>query len=198
MVYDHTQRIEVDKDIAIRPYTQDDVEDLFPRIVSEKESLFMIDSIGKLTDVASLRVEIDRVNGFLGEGKRLGGAVEWGGRIVGSCRISGVQYGVAGDLGYWLFEEARGKGLVTRCGEALIEIGFSCLNFQRVTISAAPSNERSTAVAKRLGMEFVRVNKKRLFRGGQWWDAAAYMMTRERWAGLKASEDTIHSREPLA
>ena len=54
-LYDHTQRIEVDKDIAIRPYTQDDVEDLFPRIVSEKESLFMIDSIGKLTDVASLR-----------------------------------------------------------------------------------------------------------------------------------------------
>ena len=185
MAYDHTQRIGVDKDIAVRPHTQDDVESLFPRIVSEQESLFMIDSIGKLTDVSSLRVEIDRVNGLLREGKRLGGAVEWRGRIVDSCRIAGVQYGATGDLGYWLFQEARGTGLITRCGEALIDIGFSRLNFQRVTINAAPSNEHSTAVAKRLGMEFVQVNENRLFRGGQWWDAATYMMTRERWEELK-------------
>ena len=43
MAYDHTQRIEVDKDLAIRPYTRDDVKDLFPRIVIEKAGLFMID-----------------------------------------------------------------------------------------------------------------------------------------------------------
>lgn len=186
MAYDHTQRIEVDERLAIRPYRQEDVEGLFPRLMAEKAELFMINSIDTTNDMADLRAEIDRVNALLREGKRLGGAVEWEGRIVGSCRISGLRFGEAGDLGYWLFREARGKGIITRCGEALLDIAFSKLNLQRVTIGAAPENERSVAVARRLGFELSEVKEKGLFRGGRWWDAAVYTMSRERWSERRA------------
>ena len=187
MLYDHTQRIEIDEHLAIRPYTQDDVEGMFPRLTNEKAELFMIASIDNMQDISDLRIQIDRGNGLLREGKRLGGAIELGSRIVGTCRISHIRYGEDGDLGYWLFKEARGKGLVTRCSAALLDIVFSKLNLQRVTIGAAPSNERSVAVAKRLGFEFQQVNEKVLFRGGQWWDAAIYAMSCQRWTDLKAN-----------
>ena len=184
MPYDHTQPINVEIGLTIRPYHEEDVEGLYPRLVAEKEKLFMIGSIDQMETVADLHREIERVNGQLQERKRLGGAIELCGQIVGSCRIARVKYGDTGDLGYWLFREARGRGIITKCGRCLIDIGFSQLKFKTATIGAAVSNERSRAVAERLGFGFDRISEKTFLRGGKRWDAAVYVMTRGRWTEL--------------
>lgn len=184
MRYDYTQQIQVNSHLVIRPYRPEDAEPLFPHLLAEKADLFMINSIDKMVNIDDLRSEIDRVNALLHAGKRLGGAVELEGKIVGSCRIAGISFGEDGDLGYWLFREARGRGIITKCSATLLDIAFSKLKLQRVTIRAAPSNTRSVAVAQRLGFKFSHIAKHCLFRGGQWWDAAVYVMSRGRWVEL--------------
>lgn len=141
----------------------------------------MIGSISGMMTIDDLRREIDRVNGLLASSERLGGAIELRGRIVGSARISHIVKGEEGDLGYWLFREARGQGLITRCGRTLIDVGFRHLDLGSVTILAATKNRASCAVAERLGMTLEEVEPACLHRGGRAYDASRYRITREEW-----------------
>jgi ribosomal-protein-serine acetyltransferase len=158
-----------------------DVEDLYPRLIAEQSDLIMINSIDHPSDVQDLEKEIKRVNGQLKEGVRLGGAVEFEGGIVGSCRIAHIQNGQSGDLGYWLFREARGKGLITSCTRSLLDIAFNRIGLSMMTIGAAEKNIPSVAVARRLGFTLREVKPKYLERGGKLWDTAIYEMPVERW-----------------
>lgn len=65
-----------------------------------------------------------------------------------------------GDIGYWLDEDAEGKGIITRACEALIAHGRTSLDLKRFELRIATSNAKSSAVAKRLGFELEGVLKK--------------------------------------
>jgi len=56
-----------------------------------------------------------------------------------------------GTIGYWLAESAQGEGLMTAAVAALVEEAFAGRGLNRVEIRAAQGNERSRAVARRLG-----------------------------------------------
>lgn len=76
------------------------------------------------------------------------------GRIVGAIGLANVDW-VAGaaNIGYWLDEAHRGRGLMTRAVEALTEHAFDELGLHRVEIRAAAENRRSRAIPERLGFE---------------------------------------------
>ncbi len=59
-----------------------------------------------------------------------------------------------GSIGYWIGEEYEGQGLVTLACRAVIEEAFPHYELHRMELRAATANERSQAVATRLG--FVR------------------------------------------
>jgi ribosomal-protein-serine acetyltransferase len=76
--------------------------------------------------------------------------------------IEGAVAGVAGfhridhdnasaSVGYWLARTWEGRGLMSQAIAALLDYGFGELNLHRVELRAAPANERSRAVAARLG-----------------------------------------------
>jgi hypothetical protein len=54
-------------------------------------------------------------------------------------------------VGYWLGEQYQGKGLVTAACRALVEHAFFELGLNRAVILCATENEKSCAVAERLG-----------------------------------------------
>lgn len=163
-----------------------DADLLWPRLLEEKNDLFTINFIDQLNRIEDLHAEMARANESIRGGKWLGGVVELDGRPVGSCRIVGITPGEEGDLGYWLFREARGQGIITRCSTTLLDLAFSELKLQRVTLGAAPGNAQSLAVARRLGFVFSHVDEQSMFRGGEWWDTAVYVMACERWAERQA------------
>lgn len=66
-------------------------------------------------------------------------------------------------IGYFLSEEAQGKGIVTRTISALLDYLFDELKLNRVLIQCAANNEKSKAVPERLGF----VNEG-ITREGQW------------------------------
>ena len=56
-----------------------------------------------------------------------------------------------GEIGYWLAEDANGRGIMTRCVKAMINIGIQELGVKKIEIFCAESNHRSRAIPERLG-----------------------------------------------
>jgi RimJ/RimL family protein N-acetyltransferase len=179
----HPHTIQVDTQLVIRPYDASDAHDLYPRLLAHREDgLWWIGSIDQMRTIDDLLAEFNRVRALLDQGRRLGGAVVLDGRIVGTCRISGLSpAGTEGNLGYWLFPEARGRGVITRCAKTLLDSVFQRPAIERITIGACTTNDASIAVAKRLGFVFEKLNPGVLERAGRKWDAAIYSMPRARW-----------------
>lgn len=64
-----------------------------------------------------------------------------------------------GDIGYWLDHEAEGRGIVTRACQALIDHGKS-LGLKRFELRIATENDKSAAVAERLGFDLEGILKQ--------------------------------------
>ena len=77
-------------------------------------------------------------------------------------------------IGYWLDKKYTGKGIMTRSASALADYCFDKLGMHRVTIDAAPENEASVAVAKRLGFPFEARLKEEQCLGGKYYDTVMY------------------------
>lgn len=76
-----------------------------------------------------------------------------GDRLVGGAlfRIFDAESGVC-EIGVWLAPEAQGRGLITQAARQIIDWAFRVRGITRVEWHCTPDNERSRAVAERLGM----------------------------------------------
>lgn len=86
------------------------------------------------------------------------------------------------EIGYWVDRDAEGRGLVTRAGRAMLAHGFDELKLHRIELRCAATNERSIAVAERLGfrLEGRLIKADRI--GSEWVDFLIYGLLDEEWA----------------
>jgi ribosomal-protein-serine acetyltransferase len=84
-------------------------------------------------------------------------------------------------IGYYLAEDAQGKGLVTRACGALLGLAFDTLKLNRVELSAAVGNARSRAVAERLGFAFEGVQREAQRFDDRYEDLATYALLARDW-----------------
>lgn len=76
-------------------------------------------------------------------------------RILGMCGYHRIDaQNRSGQIGYWLSQEAQGRGVMTRCVTALVLYGFAKLDLHRQLIACAEENRASAAVAERCGFRF--------------------------------------------
>jgi len=75
------------------------------------------------------------------------------GRLVGGTlfRVFDARFGVC-EIGVWLSSEAQGRGLITTAARHMVDWALGPRGMARVEWRTMPGNERSVAVAKRLGM----------------------------------------------
>tara|TARA_R110002111_G_scaffold218800_2_gene280950 strand:+ start:702 stop:1256 length:555 start_codon:yes stop_codon:yes gene_type:complete len=85
------------------------------------------------------------------------------------------------EVGYWLAESARGKGVATRALRKLLDVTFGELGFNRVNIRIAPGNKPSLAIAKRLGLEPEGVCRQAWKVGDEYWDAVEFGVLASEW-----------------
>jgi len=80
-------------------------------------------------------------------------AVKQDGRwhLAGALSLTITRYSRSGEIGYWIGGEYEGRGLVTRAAAAVLDQAFGPLELERVSLHTDPANERSRAVARRLG-----------------------------------------------
>lgn len=76
------------------------------------------------------------------------------GRLLGEAfllRRAGLQ---ALEIGYWLRADAVGHGLATEMSAAVVKTAFELDAIRRLDLYCSPENERSAAMARRLGFTF--------------------------------------------
>jgi ribosomal-protein-serine acetyltransferase len=57
----------------------------------------------------------------------------------------------ASSIGYWVDAGYSGRGIVTRACQAIVDLGFRHYDLHRIEIRCATGNEKSAAIAQRLG-----------------------------------------------
>lgn len=86
-----------------------------------------------------------------------------------------------GEIGYWLGKAFVGNGIITRSAQALIDLGFSNYDYNRIIIRASTLNQRSFAVAERLGFKLDVIMRQVAYFNDQYVDLKLYSLLREEW-----------------
>ena len=112
-----------------------------------------------------------------------GRAVRFVVRERGSRAIAGI-VGLEGcmhlhrscELGYWLRQEATGKGLMTEASHTMLDFAFRRMGAHRVRVAAATQNHDSLRVIARLGFRFEGIARQAEWCDGRWLDHATFAL----------------------
>lgn len=85
------------------------------------------------------------------------------------------------EIGYWLDKNHQGKGVVTKSCKLLIDYGFRELNLHRLEISCAEGNNKSCAIAERLGFTKEGYFRQSGFLTGKFVDMNWYGLLKSDW-----------------
>lgn len=107
-----------------------------------------------------------------------------GTRLLGGSGLHRIHWDVPSfEIGYWIRPTAEGQGYVTEAVRLLCGLAFDTLGAQRVFIRCAAENDRSAAVARRLGFRqegHLRNEGRRP--DGRLYDMLVFALTPEDWA----------------
>jgi len=84
-------------------------------------------------------------------------------------------------IGYWLAEEAQGKGTMTEVVHTLLDHAFGKWELHRVEIHCAPENRRSRAIPERLGFSEEARLRQTEHVGGRYLDSVVYGLLEGEW-----------------
>ncbi|MFJ8793525.1 GNAT family N-acetyltransferase [Streptomyces sp. NPDC102462] len=119
-----------------------------------------------------------------GDGARLCGI--WrDGVLVGGVMFTDLDAAAGScEIGCWLEPSAEGQGLVTRACGALLDWAFTVRGLHRAEWHCRADNDRSAAVAKRLGMTLEGVRREAWLYGGVRYDQQLWAILAPEWRAL--------------
>lgn len=127
--------------------------------------------------IAEAEEQRERNNGFQA-------ALAPDGEIVGVVGFHSVDWlNRNTSIGYWLAEEAQGRGTMTNVVHALLDHAFYEWELHRVEIHCAPENKRSRAIPERLGFREEAYLRETELVGGRYLDSVVYGMLEPEWGG---------------
>jgi RimJ/RimL family protein N-acetyltransferase len=85
------------------------------------------------------------------------------------------------EIGWTLHPWAGGKGLATEAARAILALAFEHYGVRRVVANLDAANERSAAMAERLGMRRETHRLADFWSKGRWTDSFDYAILREEW-----------------
>jgi ribosomal-protein-serine acetyltransferase len=105
-------------------------------------------------------------------------------RIIGVIGFHGVDWHHrATSIGYWLAEDAQGRGTMTEAVRAMVDHALRVWRLNRVEIRASVHNARSRAVIERLGFRFEGTARQAFRLPDGYHDDAVYAMLASDWPG---------------
>ncbi len=95
-------------------------------------------------------------------------------------------YSRSAEIGYWIDGGHEGRGLASRAVAAVLDHGFGALGIERVSLHTEPANERSRALARRLGFVEEGVLRQGLAFPGERRDEIVYGLLASEWSTPRA------------
>jgi ribosomal-protein-serine acetyltransferase len=175
-----TDRFELGDGIELREWTPSDAEEAFAEIDQNRERLRdwlpWVDRTRSADDVRAF-IELCAAS----DGKQRSFGIYVDGVLAGNVGL-GLDDDNAAELGYWISGAFEGRGLITAAARELMRYGFGERGFRRIQLTAAVENERSRAVAERLGMTQEGVLRKAgRIRDDRYLDLVMYSILQEEW-----------------
>ena len=171
--YRFPDELRVDE-LTIRFPTADDIEEIAPAFMDpEVGGEAGLPPVGPEMLVAALATEIPRMrdNGLL-----CPYVIEAGGALRGGLALHHFDpMRDALEIGYWLFKDARGRGLATRSVRAAVDHAFAN-GIYRVEAHVRLGNAASERVLERLGFEREGVKRRLLRHEGARVDATLFSL----------------------
>jgi ribosomal-protein-serine acetyltransferase len=147
--------------IQLRSFSENDAETLYRLIHANREHIGeWLSWVSNTTHADQIREKIREwaEKDEKGENKVFG--IYYSDSLIGAVSFVSInKEDRNAEIGYWLDKAYTGKGIMTRACRLLISYGFTQLNLHRVALSCAAGNEKSCAIAKRLG--FVKEGRLR-------------------------------------
>jgi RimJ/RimL family protein N-acetyltransferase/SAM-dependent methyltransferase len=141
-----------------------------------------------VTDVDTARDYLRRLANDHASDTRHGYAIWDNGTMIGGVLFPrfDVERGTC-EIGVWLVPDAQGRGLITRAARELVDWAIRERGMVRVAWHAAPGNERSKAVARRLGMTFEGVARSGYRLAGVQQDEEVWSVLAPEWRSEPAA-----------
>jgi len=101
--------------------------------------------------------------------------------VVGRINLNNIVRGAfrSASVGYWLADEAGGRGLATAAVAEMIRVGFDEEGLHRLEAGTVPENIRSQAVLRRNGFEQYGYAPRYLSIAGRWQDHLLFQKLHE-------------------
>ena len=111
--------------------------------------------------------------------------LELDGELVGQLTVSSITYGslCSASIGYWIAQEAAGRGAVPTAVALAVDHCFSVLQLHRIEINIRPENAPSLRVVEKLGFRDEGVRERYLHIQGRWCDHRTFALTSEEVPG---------------
>ena len=177
------KQIRVDQEILLRQLTDEDADAQWQAIDSNRdylgEYLPWISTYPNKSEHTRLfnqrRWETDSFDGSRGY------VIEYKGEFAGTTGFGIPNRDNGAEIGYWLRQDLQGRGIMTRCVEAIITMLFVEVGLHRVTIRAATPNAPSRGIPERLGFTHEGTMRHGGFVNGEYLDLEIYSMLDYEW-----------------
>jgi RimJ/RimL family protein N-acetyltransferase len=141
--------------VTLRPWQKDDVDALVACLDGEEEVVRWLDAIPQPYREAEANAWVEHASAAWREGTSAPFAVTdaTSGEVVGSVGVGwvGDRDEHIGEVGYWLREDRRGRGLTTRAVRLASEWALEELGCERLQLRADEANIPSQRVAEKAG-----------------------------------------------
>jgi RimJ/RimL family protein N-acetyltransferase len=151
--------------VALRLWQTDDADELVAALDGDEEIARWLDSIPQPYTPADARAWLSQTGQSWSDGAGAPFAVVEGpsGRLLGGIGIRWTdRINRIGEVGYWVREDARGRGVTTRALRLLTDWALEAAGCERLVLRADTKNVPSLRVAERAG--FVREGVERAAR----------------------------------
>jgi ribosomal-protein-serine acetyltransferase len=178
-----TRRFFIDERTVLCPLTEPDVPRLYASVEANRGHLrrFLpwLDITRSDVDIEAFRA---RVVAQEREGSGLARVIERDHNVSGVVAFNHIdQFNHRAELGYWIDQRLQGRGICRRACGQLIQYAFDDLHLNRISIAAAVENQRSRALAERLGFTFEGVRRESEWLYDHYVDHALYGLLRREW-----------------
>ena len=112
------------------------------------------------------------------ERKMINFAIDIDGELAGMVGLSGIEKEHKAELGYWLGEDYRGRGIVTEAIKLTERHGFKDLKLKRVQAHVFSFNKASVRVLEKNNYKLEGLLRKDVKKDGKYIDVYAYSKVR--------------------
>ena len=177
------QKILVREDIELKTLTLQDAPKLFEAIQSNKA--YLSRWLGWLNDDKSVadteKYIVDSIKRF--ENKEgIDFSIWQNDTLIGGIGL--YPWDTANkktSIGYWLIEASQGKGIMTDSLKAVINYAFQEMKVNRIKVTVAVENTKSSALPKKLGFTFEGVEREAGWLYDHFVDLEVYSLLAKEW-----------------